>query len=438
MIAYCRVSFKCLVIVLGFVFYAQGQGHQESKTFVFGTIPSDTDAIHLGSTLTYDASLGYGFDFATAHNAIFHNNGFTTSAPVYFSVKLPEGNYSIEIVLGSDEQDSETTVKAESRRLMLREFKVPKEGRTTKTFMVNVRTPQIDKENRIDTKERELNYLNWDDKLTLEFLGKVAVQSVKVTSVENIKTIFLAGDSTVTDQDLEPWASWGQFITLYFNDDVSIANFAESGASLSSFKARKRLDKILSLIRPSDYVIIEFAHNDEKRKGEGIGPWQSYTDLLKEFITSFREKGGVPILVTPVQRRAFTATGKLKPTHGDYPGAMRATAKKLNVPVIDLTLMTTTLYESWGDAESRKAFVQYPAHTFPGQDKALEDNTHFNNFGAHEIALCVVQGIKDLDLEVAQYLQKDIPSYDARVPGKASDWTLPMSQRFEPVKPDGN
>ncbi|MBD0833739.1 rhamnogalacturonan acetylesterase [Aestuariibaculum sediminum] len=272
----------------------------------------------------------------------------------------------------------------------------------------------------------------------MEFLGNPAVQSINITPVTNITTIFLAGDSTVTDQDLEPWASWGQFFTNYVTEEVVIANYAESGSTLSGFKGVKRLDKILSLMKPGDYLYIEFAHNDEKQKGEGIGPWQSYTNSLKEYITKAREKGGIPILCTPTQRRAFNSDGSLKETHGDFPAAMRKVAKEMNVPLIDITKMTTDMYEAWGVEPSRNAFVQYPANTFPGQTKKLEDNTHFNSFGANEIAKCVVQGIKDLNLDLVKFLRPNIPIYDPKNPDNIKDWEVPMSTRFEIKKPEGN
>ena len=81
-------------------------------------------------------------------------------------------------------------------------------------------------------------------------------------------TIFLLGDSTVCDQPLEPYASWGQMLTRFFGLGVAIANHAESGESLRSSLGAKRLDKILSLIKPGDYLLIQYAHNDEKEKGE--------------------------------------------------------------------------------------------------------------------------------------------------------------------------
>ncbi|MFV0565983.1 MAG: rhamnogalacturonan acetylesterase, partial [Flavobacteriaceae bacterium] len=330
------------------------------------------------------------------------------------------------------------TIKAESRRLMLNQLKLNEKETKNVSFTINVRTPEITNNNRIKIKDRDKNQLNWDNKLTLEFLGTPIIKSITITPVPHVKTIFLAGDSTVTDQDVEPWASWGQFITNYFTHDVAVANYAESGSSLPAFKGALRLEKIVNTMKAGDYLVIEFGHNDEKIKGEGNGAWGLYTNLLKDFITTFRDKGGKVILATPTERRHFDTNGTLKHTHGDFPEAMRKVASDLDVPLIDLTQMTRTMYESWGTTASKHAFVHYPANTFPGQTEPLEDNTHFNGFGANEIAKCVVKGLKDLNLDIAKYLRDTAPNYNPTNPDGFSDWTLPMSTRFESKKPDGN
>lgn len=410
----------------------------KSLLFYFGSKVKTSKAIIIKNALPYDSKLGYGFDVNSASNVNMNTNSFSITKPTYFSVKVPEGNYQIEVVLVSLDNASNVTIKAESRRLMLREFPIEKGQKVTKTFNVDVRNIKIDDKTNISLKDREKEIFNWDDKLTLEFLGEVTVQSIKITPKDNLTVVYLAGDSTVTDQDVEPWASWGQFITNYFDDNIVVANYAYSGSSLSSFKAANRLKKILSQIKKGDYLFVEFGHNDEKIKGAGNGPWESYSDLLTEFVQSAKDKGAIPVLVTPTQRRFFNENGTLKATHGEFPDAMRAVAKKNNIALIDITKMTTTLYEAWGDEVSRKAFVQYPANTFPGQEKALDDNTHFNSFGANEIALCVLKGIRELDIPLQKQIKKETPDYNPNQPNYISSWTLPMSARFEIAKPDGN
>ncbi|MCI9846400.1 rhamnogalacturonan acetylesterase [Flavobacterium pectinovorum] len=410
----------------------------ENKLFNFGNAIKNKKGISINTALTYNTTTGYGFDINSASNATINSNTFSAVKPTYFSVKLPEGNYQIEVVMGSTEKQTNITIKAESRRLMLDQLSIKKGKPVTKIFNVNVRTPKIDDTQNVSLKDREKDIFNWDDKLTLEFLGDVSIQSIKITPKDNLTVVYLAGDSTVTDQDVEPWASWGQFITNYFDNTVVVANYAVSGSALSSFKGGNRLKKILSLIKKGDYLFVEFGHNDEKIKGEGNGAWDSYSTLLAEFVQSAKDKGAIPILVTPTQRRAFNENGTLKETHGDFPAAMRTVAQKNNIALIDVTKMTTELYETWGDEPSRKAFVQYPLNTFPGQVKVLEDNTHFNSFGANEIALCVLKGIRELDIPLKKQIQKEVPNYNPKKPNYISNWTLPMSDRFEITKPDGN
>ncbi|WP_370476347.1 rhamnogalacturonan acetylesterase [Tamlana flava] len=416
---------------------ANAQNKTFNKVFLFGKKTSSPYAISIKNPINFNENLGYGFDFGSGKDVNFKKDYIISETSVYFSVKLPEGNYKVNVVLGG-KKCAKTTVKAESRRLMLKEIVTEKRDEVQYSFVVNVRTPKINVDKNIKVKDRDKGQLNWDDKLTLEFLGMSAIKSIEIKLANNIKTIFLAGDSTVTDQDVEPWASWGQLFTNYLNADIVVANYAESGSSLPAFKGALRLEKIMTIMKPGDYLFIEFGHNDEKIKGEGNGAWGLYTNLLKEYISTFRERGGKVLLLTPTERRYFDDNDNLKHTHGDYPDAMRKVASDLQVPLIDLTNMTRSMYESWGAESSRNAFVHYPENTFPGQDKKLEDDTHFNSFGANEIAKCVVEGIKDLDLELVKFLKPNIPAFNPKKPDNFNDWALPMSTRFEIEKPDGN
>jgi lysophospholipase L1-like esterase len=406
--------------------------------FEFGLMESTDDVTAINQALVYDTKRGFGFDFDTANSSRFSQHGVVAEQTLYFSIRLPEGRYQIDLNIGSDLVDSVTTVKAESRRLMLNQVRMTKGQSQTQTIMVDVRRPRINQSEQIMLKDREKNDLNWDDKLTLEFAPQSAVKSIKVRAVSSIQTLYLAGDSTVTDQDVEPWASWGQLITQYLKPQIVVANYAVSGASLFSFKAEHRLDKIMSLLKPGDYVFIQFAHNDEKRRGDGIGPWHSYSELLQEYVTRVRERGGVAVLLTPVERRFFNPDGSVQATHGDYPAAVRAVAAKMQVTLIDLTQLSTVLYQSWGDARSRQAFVQYPANTFISQPKALKDNTHFNYFGANEIALCVIKGLLDTTLPLANYVISGEHKYSPLQPNNFENWSVPMSPRFIATKPEGS
>jgi lysophospholipase L1-like esterase len=252
-------------------------------------------------------------------------------------------------------------------------------------------------------------------------------------------TVFLAGNSTVVDQAEEPWAAWGQMIPVFFQPaKIAVANYAESGETLKAFAGERRLAKIWSMARPGDYLFIEFAHNDQKAGSSHLDPFTTYKEELSLYIAEARNRGLIPVLVTSMHRRNFDPEGHIVNTLGDYPAAMRQTGKELNVAVIDLNSMSKQLYEAWGPERSIHAFVHYPAHTFPGQEQELKDDTHFNSYGAYELAKCVVKGIRDSVPGLAKYLSAGLPAFDPAQPDPMESWALPMSTKVTIIKPDGN
>ena len=373
------------------------------------------------------------------------------SAPVYFSVNVPDGNYRVTLVLGSKKRAAETWVRAESRRLMLQGEKTKKGELRTVSFVVNKRNTVIDNKRKVLIKPGEVGSLTWDDKLTLEFCGAApAVQSVTIEPDTTAVTLFLCGNSTVVDQGREPWASWGQMFPRWFTDKVCVANYGESGLTATSFLAQLRLDKILSEIKKGDYVFCEFGHNDEKEKGPGRGAWYHYSMALKTFVDRVRDKGGNIIFCTPTQRRFFEKDGTVRNTHGDFPAAMKAVAEREQVPVIDLNATTKTLFEAMGEDGCRNLLVHYPAGSFPWQEKAFADNTHFNPFGAYELSKLIVMGLKQMGSPLVSYLkagwqdfspsQPDVRTDDGVFPSPAVGKFFPWPESIfnDNRKPDGN
>ena len=376
----------------------------------------------------YSEAVGYGYDVVEAPTA-------KNVSPFYFSVKVPDGNYRVSVRLGSKKSGGETTVRAESRRMIIEKCVTKKGEFRDFSFVINKRCVDIPSFKGIDGKDTqpdkvrikpgEVGSLTWDEKLTLEFNGaSPRVQSITIEPDTTATTVFLCGNSTVVDQGKEPWASWGQMFTRCFVEQgepvrggkspfkgdlegLSIANYAESGLTATSFMAQNRLQKILSVIREGDYVICEFGHNDEKEKGPGTGAWYHYTVALKKFVDMVRAKKGNVIFCTPTQRRFFDAEGKIKNTHGDFPAAMKAVAEREKVPLIDLSAETKTLFEAMGTEGSKHLLVHYPMGTFPWQEKKFSDNTHFNPFGAYEVSKLVVMGLKLLNTPLVKYLTSD-------------------------------
>lgn len=381
----------------------------------------------------YSDAIGYGYDILSVPTK-------KSNEPFYFSVKVPDGNYTVKVELGAKKKAGNTTVRAEGRRLMVENVTTKKGEFANYEFVVNKRSPKINEKERVRLKQREKGYLSWDDKLTLEFNGDApAVKSIHIERNDSCPTVYLCGNSTVVDQNNEPWASWGQMITRWFNADISVSNHAESGLTAGSFLAQKRLEKIMTTLKAGDYVICEFGHNDEKEKGPGTGAWYHYTRNLKIFIDNVRSKGATIVFCTPTQRRRFSDDNKtIIDTHGDFPAAMRTVAERENVPLIDLNDMTRDFFEALGYEDSKRALVHYPANTFPGQNEALADNTHFNPYGAYEVAKMVVMGIKELKLPLANDIRTDFTDFDPKHPDNWKTFKWAPAKNADIVKPDGN
>lgn len=442
-----RFAALMILVLLNSVENISSQTSKTSYKFSFGPQKPAKGYLQVKPGTMYSKEVGYGFDFESKAIAIDRKgkdqltSGFCTSdKPFYFSVYLPEGNYRLKIIMGDLKDSSVTTVKAESRRLMLEKVITAPGKFETRSFIVNVRIPEIaGTSDKVALKPREIGKLNWDDKLTLEFNDKrPCINAIEISKVDNIPTIYLAGNSTVVDQDDEPWASWGQMFPRFFKPEVAIANHAESGLTLGSFLGSKRLQKVLSTMKAGDYLFIEFGHNDQKEKGPNDGAFKSYSERLKLFISEVKKKGGIPVVVTPANRRSFGEDGKITNSLADYPEAARQMAKQENVALIDLNAMTKVLYETLGPDKSKKAFVIYPANTWPGQTKDFNDNTHFNGYGAYELAKCIIEGMRNNKLDIAKYLTDDLPAFDPAHPDPVESFSLPISPKSSVVKPDGN
>ena len=379
---------------------------------------------------TYSDQTGYGYDVLPAPTKK------TLAQPFYFSVKVPDGNYRVKVIVGG-KKNGHTTVRAEGRRLMMDNIVTPKAKDTqTVEFVVNKRSTFIEEGKRVKIKEREKSYLAWDDRLTLEFNGdNPAVKSIHIEPVD-VPTIYLCGNSTVVDQNYEPWASWGQMITRWFGPEIAISNHAESGLTARTFLGSFRLDKILSSLRKGDYVFVEFGHNDEKEKRPGDGAWYHYVYNLKIFVDQVRSKGAEIVFCTPTQRRAFDSDNKtIKNTHGDFPAAMKMVAEREQVPLIDLNQKTKTFFETLGFEDSKRALVHYPKEMY---GRELADNTHFNPYGAYEVAKCVVMGMKELGLPIVQYLRPEWQDFNPAQPDDWKTFKWAPSPMTENTKPDGN
>ncbi len=409
--------------------------------FAVNLLPASIRTFDL-TTLTaadvFTPERGYGFDLGTAPEA--------SGKTFYFSVAVPEGNWRVTVTFGDPVVASENTVKAESRRLMVeRVATVPGEF-VTRSFIVNVRNRTLPPPLKnapggvsVLTNDREEGSFTWDDKLTLEFNGLPSLASakeghspkVRTIALEpaDVPTIYLLGDSTVTDQRWEDGASWGQMLPRFFRPDVALANHAESGETLKSFVTGLRLAKVLSHLRAGDWVFIQFGHNDQKQQWPQtyVEASTTYKAWLRTFIAEIRLRGATPVLVTSPQRRNFDAQGRIINTHGGYPQAVREVATEEQLSLIDLEAASRALYEALGPAQSPRLFAN-----------GGHDATHHNNLGAYLLAQAVAQSLRDQNCPLAQNLVSDLPRFDPAHPGNPDDFKLPPSPQRSSLAPRGN
>jgi lysophospholipase L1-like esterase len=420
------------------------EAQPSSWRFDFGGGPVAKGFTPVGAADEFSRGRGYGFEPGAAVVAVdrggddeVRGDFVTSDAAFFFSIAVPEGNYRVTVSLGDRLGTTDTTVKAELRRLMLESVTTTSGLFETRTFIVNVRRPRIAAVRDIQAGEVRLKAPRettqeawaWDNALTLEFNGsRPAVCALEIVRVD-VPTVFLLGDSTVCDQSREPYASWGQMFTRFFEPTVAIANHAESGETYRDSLGRRRLDKILSVMKPGDYLFMQFGHNDQKQIAAGTGgPFTTYKDEIKRHVDGVRAAGGVPVLLSPMERRAFDDEGRVVPSLADYAEAARQAAKELEVAFIDLNAMSKPLYEALeahGPDYSKRAF-------------APNDNTHHNNYGAYQIAKCVVAGLRELELELVEHLQPELPEFDPAEPDPLDRFSVPASPLVTHLRPLGD
>ncbi len=419
---------------------------QPPLRFTFGTSAASSAATaptaHVTPETTFSSIRSYGFEPGATLTATA--DAITSTQPFYFSAAVPaEGNYLVTVTFSAG---TDATVKAELRRLMIERVVVPA-GQTsvTRTFLVNTRTPTIAARPATATapaiaagtvrlkapRETTQEAWAWDHLVTLEFAGPhPAVSAISLSPAPTTTpTIFLLGDSTVCDQSKEPFNSWGQMFTRWFKPTVAIANHGESGETYRDSLGRRRLDKILSVMKPGDWLLMQFGHNDQKQiASKSGGPFTTYQAEIKKHVDAVRAHGGTPVLLSPMERRGFDAAGKVIPSLADYATAARQAAHELNVAFIDLNALSKPLYEaleSRGPEFSRRAF-------------AGQDNTHHNSYGSYQLSRLIVQSLRDQKLPLAAFVVDDFVPLDPTRPDDPAAFSVPASPNFTNQRPLGD
>jgi fibronectin type 3 domain-containing protein len=385
-----------------------------TKKFDFGTAASAVEAgfTKVSSDTVYSAEAGYGFadsskvtstDRATSDHL---KSDFISTKETTFNVDLPNGDYSITIFSGDESEATNVGIKAENIQ-KVQDTAVLAGSYIERTFAIAL----------------------VDGQLNLEFTGTnpklngLMIEKLPERIAGELPTVYIAGDSTVQtyDEYWRPEAGWGQMIPRFFSSDVEFKNHAIGGRSTKSFINEGRLDAILREVKPNDYFLVQFGHNDATVSiPERYASVPDYKNYLKTYINGARQRGATPILVTPVGRRDFNpTTGKFNVSFPEYVQGMKEVAAELEVAVVDLSARSVAYYDSIGPEGTLSVFL----HTDPGIYTAFpngsQDNTHFQEYGAIQLARMISDEIKSLNIQLSSYVTGIEPP--ANVPGKPSN-----------------
>lgn len=262
--------------------------------------------------------------------------------------------------------------------------------------------------------------MGWFKRLSLIL---IVVCGLTAAVPDRTTTIFVIGDSTAANKDIsggKQERGWAMALQCYFDDHVIIDNHAVNGRSSKSFIDEGRWEKVVSLIMPGDYVIIQFGHNDEKTQpNRHTDPGSTFDYNLARFVRETREHGGIPVLMNSVVRRNFhvkapiiaddeqlrnttfsdgakTVEGDtLIDTHGQYRVAPRDVAQRMNCHFIDANRITHNLEQSLGTEGSKALHMWFLPGTEPSEPKGKQDNTHYNVHGAHVVARLLADALCD-------------------------------------------
>ncbi|MDS0525867.1 GDSL-type esterase/lipase family protein [Clostridium sp. SHJSY1] len=338
----------------------------------------------------YDPSTGYGFEETSGLQAVdrgapdyIREDFITSNKKATFKADVPNGRYTVRIISG-DNESATTLKKVKAENITAITNAKTKAGEfIEKLFTVNV----------------------CDNQLTLNFSSDlIHINAIEINSAANTSTptVYIAGDSTVMSykDSYAPQQGWGKSISQYFNtNNINFINKAIGGRSSKSFAVQGRLDEIISMLHPKDYLFIQMGHNDsDSSHPDRYTNIDTYKMYLKKYIDGAHAKGATPILITPVARLHYS-DGKFINDFPTYCNAMKEVAKKTNTKCIDLMSKSLACWTSLGYDSV------YPFYLVSSNGT---DYTHFTEAGANKVAGLITQGIKELKLPISKYLKEDI------------------------------
>ncbi|GIO90880.1 rhamnogalacturonan acetylesterase [Paenibacillus lactis] len=361
---------------------------EDRYAFDFGTGEPALGYVKIMSDTLYEPERGYGFLSASGLTGIRREGetglgaDFVIPLEAAFRVDVPkDGLYTLRLTIGDPWFATETTVKGTDGQMLLYQLRTP--PGYMERFSVTL--PAV------------------EGRIVLYFSGRAPrLNGLELAPALDACTLFIAGDSTVANQPADgyPYAGWGQMLPAWMKQDAAVINAAASGRSSKSFVDEGRLDRIWTCMRPGDYLLIQFGHNDQKSDpSRYTEPFSTYKEHLRMYIDGCRERKAVPILVTSVHRRFFDDNGRLKDTHGDYVTAVRELAQEEQVPLVDLAAISMGLFNELGPEGTRSIFMWGAPGEWMNFPLGVSDNTHFQERGALRLAELVAEGLKSLALQ---------------------------------------
>lgn len=298
--------------------------------------------------------------------------------PLRFKCSVPsDGSYRVRVTIRSDEEMSDIRIFTGRRCLGAYLKTLPAGEVLTRELLTEVCG--------IIPRGREQVYGNRCIEVTITS-GRPCISELEIESIE-CPVLYIAGDSTVTDQSAEypyapeaSYAGWGQMLPCFIKGALSVSNHSHSGLTTESFRTEGHAAIPFGRCKAGDYMLFQFGHNDQKLMH--LKARDGYINNLENYINECRAKGVLPLLVTPVARNSWRGNdGAYNDLLKEYADACLELGAKLSVPVLDLHRLSMEFVIRLTKEGAKRYF--YPS-----------DYTHHNDFGAQRMAAMVCREIK--------------------------------------------
>lgn len=316
------------------------------------------DFLSVSQSDIYSPERGYGF------------SPRKDTEPYEFSVYTGKNStYSLYVTIDGGSEGRTVSLLTQSRRFMMNNERVPA-GEHTYEFSVCV----------CDIHMSGSAYTVWDRIRVMLMADEWCITAIE-TEEKEMPVIYIAGDSTVTDQPAEypyhpesSFCGWGQMISGLLKPGIAVSNHAQSGSTTAEFLSCN-WNVVKERMKPGDMLIVEFGHNDQKI--EELDAFGGYRKNLIYFIEETKKRGAYPVINSPINRIIFNPDGTLADLLGEYGEACRVTAEEYGVPMADMLKKTTEFFEAVGSIHAWDYFRCL------GDSK---DYTHTNDIGGALIA----------------------------------------------------